>query len=76
MLGNIVAGRVLYLIASGKAGLDVASGFAANGFDAHSPGGYPLLSVLICEIVMTAMFLLIIGASIGAALYRFLGRAP
>lgn len=60
VLGGIAAGGVLYLIASGKAGFDVASGFAANGYGAHSLGGYSMSSVLICEIVMTAMFLLII----------------
>jgi aquaporin Z len=60
VLGGVAAGGVLYLIASGNAGFDVASGFAANGYGTHSPGGYTMYSVLICEIVMTAMFLLII----------------
>jgi aquaporin Z len=60
VLGGIAAGGVLYLIASGKAGFDVAAGFASNGFGAHSPGGYSLLAVAVCEIVMTAMFLVII----------------
>ena len=60
VLGGIAAGGVLYLIASGSAGFDVSAGFASNGYDAHSPGGYGLTSVLVCEIVMTAMFLLII----------------
>jgi len=60
LLGAILAGGVLYLIASGKAGFDVAAGFAANGFGDHSPGGYSLSAALITEIVMTAMFLLII----------------
>ena len=58
--GGIVAGGVLYLIASGSAGFDVAAGFASNGYDAHSPGGYSMTSVLVCEVVMTAMFLMII----------------
>jgi aquaporin Z len=58
--GGIAAGGVLYLIASGSAGFDVAAGFASNGYDAHSPGGYTMMSVLICEVVMTAMFLLVI----------------
>lgn len=58
--GGIVAGGVLYLIASGKAGFDVFAGFASNGYGAHSPGGYSMLSALICEVVMTMMFLLII----------------
>jgi len=60
VLGGIVAGGVLYLIASGKAGFDVSSGFAANGYDSHSPGGYSLLSALVTEVVMTMMFLVVI----------------
>ena len=60
VLGGIVAGGVLYLIASGKAGFDVSAGFASNGYGAHSPGGYSLLAALVCEVVMTMMFLLII----------------
>ena len=60
VLGGIAAGGVLYLIASGSAGFDVAAGFASNGYGAHSPGGYALSSVLVCEVVMTAMFLLVI----------------
>ncbi len=61
--GGIVAGGVLYLIASGSAGFDLGAGFASNGYDAHSPGGYTMASVLICEVVMTAMFLLVILGS-------------
>jgi len=60
VLGGIVAGGVLYLIASGKAGFDVSAGFASNGYGAHSPGGYSLLAALITEVVMTMMFLLVI----------------
>ena len=60
VLGAIVAGGVLYIIASGKAGFDVSAGFASNGYGAHSPGGYSLLAALVCEIVMTMMFLIII----------------
>ena len=60
VLGGIVAGGVLYLIASGKAGFDVSTGFASNGYGAHSPGGYSMLSALITEIVMTMMFLIVI----------------
>jgi len=63
VLGGVVAGGMLYGIASGKAGFDVASGFAANGYGAHSPGGYSLLAALICEVVMTMMFLIIILGS-------------
>lgn len=60
VLGGVVAGGVLYLIASGKPGFDLAAGFASNGYGAHSPGGYSLLAALVCEVVMTMMFLLII----------------
>ena len=60
VIGGIVAGGVLYLIASGKAGFDLAAGFASNGYGNHSPGGYSLLSALVTEIVMTMMFLLVI----------------
>ena len=60
VLGGIVAGGVLYLIASGKAGFDVSAGFAANGYGAHSPGGYSLTAALVAEVVMTMMFLVVI----------------
>jgi aquaporin Z len=60
VLGGIVAGGILYLIASGKAGFDVSAGFAANGYGTHSPGGYSLLAALVSEVVMTMMFLFII----------------
>jgi aquaporin Z len=58
--GGVVAGGVLFLIASGKAGFDVSAGFASNGYGEHSPGGYSLLAALVTEVVMTMMFLLII----------------
>ena len=60
VLGAIVAGGVLYLIASGASSFDVAAGFASNGYGAHSPGGYSLQAALIAEVVMTMMFLIII----------------
>jgi aquaporin Z len=60
VLGAIAAAGVLYCIASGKAGFDIASGLASNGYGEHSPGGYSLSAGLISEIVMTAMFLVII----------------
>ena len=60
VLGGIAAGGVLYLIASGKAGFDLAGGFASNGYGEHSPGGFNLLSALVTEVVMTMMFLLVI----------------
>ncbi len=60
VVGAIAASAVLYVIASGKAGFDLANGFASNGYGAHSPGGYPLVSCLVAEIVLTFMFLIII----------------
>ncbi|ASK68376.1 aquaporin Z [Shewanella sp. BC20] len=58
--GGIVGAGVLYAIASGQEGFSLAAGFASNGFGEHSPGGYSMMSVLICEIVMTLFFLLVI----------------
>jgi len=60
VLGGVVAGGVLFLIASGKAGFDASAGFACNGYGDHSPGGYSLAAALITEVVMTMMFLLVI----------------
>jgi len=60
VLGGIAAGAVLYVIASGAAGFDLSKGFASNGYGAHSPGGYSLLAALVCEVVMTAFFLIVI----------------
>ena len=60
VVGAIVAGGVLYLIASGKADFDVSAGFASNGYGAHSPGGYSFFACLVAEVVLTFMFLLII----------------
>ena len=60
VLGGIVAGGVLYLIASGAAGFDVSKGFASNGYGAHSPGGYSMMAALLTEVVMTMFFLIII----------------
>lgn len=60
VLGGIVAGGVLYVIATGKAGFSLASGFASNGYGVHSPGGYSLLAALVTEVVMTMVFLFII----------------
>ncbi len=59
VLGGIAAGAVLYVIASGQPGFETG-GFASNGYGEHSPGGYPLLSALVCEVVMTFMFLVVI----------------
>lgn len=60
VLGAIVAGGVLYVIASGKPGFELSAGFASNGYGAHSPGGYSLLAALVTEVVMTMMFLVVI----------------
>jgi aquaporin Z len=60
VLGAIAGAAVLYVIASGNANFNVAAGFASNGFGEHSPGGYGLLAALVCEVVMTAFFLLVI----------------
>ena len=60
VLGGILAGGVLLIIASGKAGFDITAGFACNGYGAHSPGEYSLLAALVCEVVMTMMFLIVI----------------
>ena len=60
VLGAIVAGAVLYVIASGQAGFSLSDGFASNGYAEHSPGGYSLLSGAVTEIVMTMVFLIVI----------------
>jgi len=60
LIGGALGAGVLYLIASGQAGFDVAGGFAANGYAEHSPGGYSMVAALIAEIVLTFMFLVII----------------
>jgi len=60
VVGAVVAGGVLYLIASGKAGFDVSKGFGANGYGAHSIGNYSLMAGLVTEVVMTALFLVVI----------------
>jgi aquaporin Z len=60
MIGGIAAGAVLYSIANGAPGFDVTAGFASNGYGEHSPQGYSLQAALICEVVMTFMFLMVI----------------
>ncbi|MDR2561016.1 MAG: aquaporin Z, partial [Holophagales bacterium] len=60
LIGAIIAGGVLYIIASGTWGFDVSAGFASNGYGSHSPGHYNLLSALVTEVVMTGMFLVVI----------------
>jgi aquaporin Z len=61
--GGAAGAAILYVIASGTAGFDVAGGFASNGYGDHSPGHYSLLAALVCEIVMTFAFLFVILGS-------------
>jgi aquaporin Z len=64
VLGAVTAGGVLYVIASGAPGFELAKGFASNGYGPHSPGGYSMLAGVITEVVMTAFFLIInLGAT-------------
>jgi aquaporin Z len=63
VLGGVAGAGVLYLIASGKEGFTAASGFAANGYGAHSPGGYSLFACFLAEVVLTFFFLMIILGS-------------
>lgn len=73
VVGGILGAGVLYLIASGKPGFELG-GFAANGFGEHSPGGYSLTAALICEVVMTFMFLtIILGSTDGRSPLGFAG---
>src|SRR5690606_11754734 len=68
VVGGVIAGAVLYAIASGAPGFAVTQGFASNGYGAHSRGGYSLFSGFLIELVMTAMFLFVImGATHGRA---------
>ena len=64
--GAIAASAVLYIIASGHPGFKLSAGFASNGFDAHSPGGYPLLAAFVAEAVLTFFFLMVILGSTDA----------
>jgi aquaporin Z len=68
VVGAIAAAALLYVIASGKAGFDLAGGFASNGYEDHSPGKYSLVACLLMEVTMTAVFLFVImGATHGKA---------
>jgi len=76
VLGGIAGATILYFIASGKQGFDLADGFAANGFGEHSPDGYSMYAALLTEIVMTFMFLIVIlGATHSKAPKGFAGLA-
>jgi aquaporin Z len=75
VLGAVAGAGILFIIASGKDGFEVG-GFAANGYGEHSPGGYGMLAALICEIVMTFIFLIVIlGATHSKAPKGFAGLA-
>jgi aquaporin Z len=76
VLGGIAAAAVLYVIASGKVGFTVSAGFAANGYGAHSPGGYSLVSALVTEVVMTLMFLVVIMGTTHTAAVKDLAGIP
>ncbi|ARO55867.1 aquaporin Z [Methylorubrum zatmanii] len=68
VIGGVVAAALLYAIARGSPGFDLAKGFAANGYGEHSPGQYGLFSCLLAEVVLTMMFLFVImGATHGKA---------
>jgi aquaporin Z len=76
LVGAVAASAILYVIASGKTGFDLANGFASNGYAAHSPGGYSLVACLVAEIVLTFMFLIVIlGATDRRAPQGFAGIA-
>lgn len=64
VVSGLVAGAALYGIASGKDGFSATGHMAANGYGAHSPGGYSMGAVLAAEIILTAFFLyIILGAT-------------
>lgn len=63
VVGGLVAGLVIYVIASGKDGWSATGNMAANGYGEHSPGGYSLMAVLLAEVILTAVFLLVILGS-------------
>jgi aquaporin Z len=74
VLGAAAGAGILYLVASGRPGFDVAAGFAANGYGEHSPGGYSLGAAVVSELVMTFFFLLVIlGATAKRAPAGFAG---
>ena len=60
VIGGLIAGAALYLIANGKAGFDATAGFASNGYGEHSPEGYSMAAVFIAEALLTGFFLLVI----------------
>jgi aquaporin Z len=76
VVGGLLAGLAIYLIAKGKQGFSATGSMAANGFGAHSPGGYSLSAVIVAEIVLTFVFLLVIlGSTDDRAPKGFAGMA-
>ena len=76
VVGAIAAAAVLYAIATGKSGFDVHAGFASNGYDTHSPGGYTMVAAIVAELVTTFFFLMVIlGATDKRAPAGFAGIA-
>ncbi|MDH6195380.1 aquaporin Z [Mycobacterium frederiksbergense] len=76
VIGGLLAGLVIYVIASGKEGWTATGNMAANGYGAHSPGGYSLAAVLLAEVILTAIFLLVIlGSTDNRAPKGFAGLA-
>ncbi|CAI8977354.1 water channel AqpZ [Pseudomonas sp. IT-P171] len=60
VIGGIIAAALIYYIANGKEGFDLSAGLTSNGYGEHSPGKYSMAAGFVCELVMTAMFVLII----------------
>jgi aquaporin Z len=76
VVGGFIGGSAIYAIANGKAGFSPTGNMAANGYGQHSPGGYTMLAVIIAEVILTAVFLLIIlGATDDRAPKGFAGLA-
>lgn len=76
VVGGLIAGAIIYLVASGKPGFEAAGNMAANGFGDNSPGGYSLLAAALIEVILTAIFLyVILGATDGRAPKGFAGIA-
>ncbi len=63
VVGGLAAGFILYLIVTGKSDFITVGGFASNGYGEHSPGGFSMMSALIIEVLLTAVFLIIILGS-------------
>jgi aquaporin Z len=74
LVGAVAGAGILYLVASGKAGFDLAGGFASNGYAEHSPGGYSLVACLAAEVVLTFAFLVVILGATDARAPK--GMAP